>query len=77
MVALDDHGAFGGVARDGVDDRLGISAVAHQVAQERVAADAGFARMLKTSAERLDIGVNVGKQCDDQRGSIHRRRRGR
>ena len=67
VVPLDDDRALGRVARDRVDDRLRIGAVSHQIAEEHVAAGTALARVPQAGIQRLEIGVDVGKQRDDQR----------
>ena len=65
VVALHRDRAFFDVALHRGDDRLGIGAVARQVAEKRVALRAGFVRVPQAGVERLEIRVHVGQECED------------
>ena len=61
MVALDHQGAVAGQILRALHHRDGVSAITHEVAQNRKLACAPLARMAQAGIHALNVGVDVGE----------------
>src|SRR5262249_8852325 len=65
VIASDYERAFGGIAGDDLDDLLRIGAIAHEIAEERVARRTACGGVLEAGLERFQVAVHVGEERDD------------
>jgi hypothetical protein len=72
MVVVADHGkgALLDQAHDGIDRPLGIGAIADDIAEADNPLRAFGAREIEARAERLPVGVNIGKDRQPHMSSL-------